>query len=351
MTSSSSSKKYLITRYPILVGAGFVWSAWLVLMLVTDNWGLFADNWFMSVTMMAGSFIAGSTSEGGGAVAFPVMTLWFHIEPRIARDFSLLIQSVGMSAASFTIICLRVPVEWRAVLFAGLGGAIGVILGLDVISPLLTPAYSKVFFVSLWMSFAGALYLINVNRDREVLSRIESFNPGAASALFAAGVAGGIVSGIAGSGLDIVTFSLLVLAFRVCEKVGTPTSVVLMASNSLVAVLWREGFSTGMDPVAWSYWYVCVPVVVVGAPLGAWFIRDRSRHFVAGFLYLSIFAQYVAALVLIPFTTFLAMFSISTTVIGLLLFWAMAHLGGIRLAQVQTGRRTQAEAVGSIGIQ
>jgi uncharacterized membrane protein YfcA len=41
----------------------------------------------MSVTMAFGSFIAGATSEGGGAVAFPVMTLLFNIAPSIARDF------------------------------------------------------------------------------------------------------------------------------------------------------------------------------------------------------------------------------------------------------------------------
>ena len=35
------------------------------------------------------------TSEGGGAVAFPVMTLLLKIDPKVARDFSLMVQSVG----------------------------------------------------------------------------------------------------------------------------------------------------------------------------------------------------------------------------------------------------------------
>ena len=35
------------------------------------------------------------TSEGGGAVAFPVMTLALQIKPTVARDFSLMIQSCG----------------------------------------------------------------------------------------------------------------------------------------------------------------------------------------------------------------------------------------------------------------
>jgi hypothetical protein len=38
---------------------------------------------------------SGMTSEGGGAVAFPVMTLALGIPPAVARDFSLMIQSCG----------------------------------------------------------------------------------------------------------------------------------------------------------------------------------------------------------------------------------------------------------------
>lgn len=35
------------------------------------------------------------TTEGGGAIAFPVMTLAMHIQPTVARDFSMMIQSCG----------------------------------------------------------------------------------------------------------------------------------------------------------------------------------------------------------------------------------------------------------------
>jgi hypothetical protein len=58
----------------------------------------------MSITMIFGSMVAGATSEGGASVAFPVMTLVFGIAPVVARDFSFMIQSVGMTCASFTIL-------------------------------------------------------------------------------------------------------------------------------------------------------------------------------------------------------------------------------------------------------
>lgn len=55
----------------------------------------YPEYWPMPLTMVLGSFVGGITSEGSGAVAFPVMTLALHIAPGIARDFSIMIQSIG----------------------------------------------------------------------------------------------------------------------------------------------------------------------------------------------------------------------------------------------------------------
>ncbi len=58
-----------------------VFIVWVIAMAMGDRWTLFVPNGFMSLVMAAGSFVAGSTSMGGGAVAFPVMTLAFDIVP------------------------------------------------------------------------------------------------------------------------------------------------------------------------------------------------------------------------------------------------------------------------------
>ena len=52
----------------ILGTAAVVWALWLLGMVDGDRWALFGEAWFMSVTMAFGSFVAGATSEGGGAV-------------------------------------------------------------------------------------------------------------------------------------------------------------------------------------------------------------------------------------------------------------------------------------------
>jgi uncharacterized membrane protein YfcA len=309
-----------------------VWILWAYGMQSGDRWHLFEANYFMSLTMAVGSFIAGATSEGGGAVAFPVMTLGFKISPDVARDFSLLIQSVGMIAAGATIFFTRIPVLGKAVLWSSLGGALGISLGFELLARWpLPPVYAKMLFTSVWLSFAFALFWINRYHDREVHDHIERFSGRHILMLGGVGLLGGIVSSITGSGLDILTFSLLVLRFRISEKIATPTSVVLMGINALVGSLYKGGLRHDLAPEAWSYWWVCVPIVCVGAPLGAWFIRNRSRLFVASILYFSIAVQFIAALIILPLTPKLIAFATIVFSLGLLLFYRMSKRGIRRL--------------------
>jgi uncharacterized membrane protein YfcA len=308
-----------------------VWVAWAAAMFAGDRWGLFREGWIMSATMALGSFVAGATSEGGGAVAFPAMTLFLGIEPTVARDFSLMIQSVGMTSAAATILLTGIRVEPRAILWASLGGAVGIVVGLEHIAGLLAPNFAKLLFTSTWLSFGTALFTINRYHEREVHHRIVHFLPRHALLLFGTGVVGGIVSSITGSGLDITVFSLLVLRLRINEKVATPTSVVLMALNACVGFLWKGGVRGDLAPEAWSYWWVCVPIVVLGAPIGARFIEFRSRLFVSGLLYTAIAIQTVAALLIVPLTVGLIAFSAAVFASGTLFFRWMAARGVRRL--------------------
>ena len=309
-----------------LATAAIVWVPWLVGMAWTDGWSLFEDNAFMSVTMVVGSFIAGATSEGGGAVAFPVMTLGFGIPPHVARDFSLMIQSVGMVAAGASILLTGIPVVRSSLLPTSVGGALGVVLGLELLAPIVPPPFAKMLFTSVWLAFAVALWLIN-RSDRPTLGDIEAPSPTLRSVLFLTGIVGGMVTSITGSGLDILTFSLLVLLCRVSEQVATPTSVVLMGINALVGAAWKGTLGAGLAPTAWDYWWVCVPVVVLGAPLGAQVIRHCSRQVIARLLMASILVQFVAALLIIPQSPALLGFSTAVFTTGLAGFLWMARRG------------------------
>jgi len=320
-------------RYRKLIGLGIplllVHVIWWSQMIKNDTLSMFnalvgptaTPAYYMSITMIFGSMFAGATSEGGAAVAFPVMTLIFNIAPPVARDFSFMIQSVGMTAASFNILFMRVHIVWTSVIYCTIGGLIGVTFGLEHVAPQLTPPYAKMYFVVIWASFAGALYWLNRIHDRPVYLTVNPTNTPEiwqsadlvphtwriaalvlnwkALTLLAGGFLGGIFTSMSGSGIDICSFALLTLYFRVSEKVATPTSVVLMAVNSFIAMCYRQFYMEGLHPEAWSFFVVCVPIVVIGAPMGALVGSYFHRLVLAGLVYFVDAAQLIGALAVV----------------------------------------------------
>ena len=111
------------------------------------------------------------------------------------------------------------------------GGAIGALTGFYTLDVWLSGSQKKMGFVTIWFSFAFALFLLNRYSDRKTYYKIHHFNAWKAAVLLLAGIIGGLFTSFAGGGLDICSFSTLTLLFRVTEKVATPTSVLLMASN------------------------------------------------------------------------------------------------------------------------
>eukprot|EP00240_Pyramimonas_obovata_P004990 CAMPEP_0118931978 /NCGR_PEP_ID=MMETSP1169-20130426/8874_1 /TAXON_ID=36882 /ORGANISM="Pyramimonas obovata, Strain CCMP722" /LENGTH=404 /DNA_ID=CAMNT_0006874561 /DNA_START=81 /DNA_END=1295 /DNA_ORIENTATION=+ len=286
----------------VVMPAIFFHLCWWSYMIKHDLFHLFEDKYYMTITMVFGSMIAGATSEGGASVAFPVMTLAFNIKPAVARDFSFMIQSCGMTAAMFTIFYMGVMIEKRSFTYCSIGGAIGIILGLEEIAPRMTPAEKKIGFVSIWFAFAFSLFWLNRNFGRHVHLEIQNF-PGAyywrAWVLFLAGFLGGIFSSIAGSGIDICSFATLTLLFRISEKVATPTSVCLMAVNTVIGFTWRQFYMGGVEAESWEFLAVCVPVVVFGAPFGSVLGSFCHRLVLAAFVYATDTVQFVAAYIIV----------------------------------------------------
>ena len=108
--------------------------SWFVYVTASDQWGRVGDAWRTSVTMLFGSFVAGSTPQGGGAVAFPVFTKILDITAPVARSFSLSIQATGMIMASATILIAGRKVDKRAIAIGTAGGLVGFLIGAFVLS-------------------------------------------------------------------------------------------------------------------------------------------------------------------------------------------------------------------------
>jgi uncharacterized protein len=132
-----------------------VWVLWLALgrnLAISSM----AHYWRISVTMVFGSFSGGATSEGGGGIAFPVLTKVLHIPATQARLFTYAIQTVGMGTASLTILFLRVPIERRFLCFATPAAIAGVIFSGTMIAPYVKATEVRVFFSVLMTSVAIA---------------------------------------------------------------------------------------------------------------------------------------------------------------------------------------------------
>jgi len=315
-------RNILVVLIPILIALVI----WIASMSAFEKWSLFIDNWFMSVTMVFGSFIAGASSEGGGAVAFPVMTLVFGIVPDVARNFGLAIQSVGMTAASYLILVRKIKVEYKYLLPVSIGGALGMILGTLYLVPLVTAPFAKMLFVSFWLSFGLVLFYVNEIYKRKTYDQLSHFRSSEKVTIVLVGIFGGAISALLGSGIDIFSFSYITMRYHLSEKVATPTSVIIMAINSVVGFALHYFIIQDFGPAEFDYWLVCIPVVIFGAPIGAYFISSRTRGFVSKFLYVVILAQFVGALLIIKPTGSLLFFSILVFVIGIGLFFGFAWL-------------------------
>ncbi len=305
------------------VPALLVLSAWLFFMQSTASWDLFRDNWFMTVVMIFGSFIAGASSEGGGAIAYPAMTLLFNIEPDVARNFSFAIQSVGMTFASIWIIISRIKIETNYLFLAGIGGFFGIIFGTFFITTLIKPDFTKMMFVSFWLSFGIALWIVNFVNSRKTRQELPVLNRYQKIELLMVGVVGGIFSSVLGNGLDICTFSYVVLKYGLSEKIATPTSVILMASNAIIGFILHTFFLDTMQTEAINYWLVCIPVVIFGAPLGAFVINRIGRKKIALLLIIIIITQFFTALYVIRPGLELGLFSLMIFLTGIVLFFVL----------------------------
>jgi uncharacterized protein len=256
-------------------------------------------NWRVSLTMVFGSLVGGGTSEGGGAVGFPVLTKALAVPADQARLFSFAIQTVGMGCATISIVRNRVPLEWRAIRFGAPAAMVGVFVSCQYLAPMLQGGTVRLVFTAILVGLGLALWISRrFAPDRRDF--IELFGPGERAALVGAGLLGGLLSGLAAVGENTIMFVLLVLGFRVCERVVTPTTVVLLT------IVTCTGFATHafvMDdfrgPVV-DMWLAAVPIVAIGAPTGALICTRLSRDVIVRILYVLISIEFTSTLLLVP---------------------------------------------------
>ncbi len=271
----------LMKYWYLYVGSLYV--VWSMLIVGFGHWLAALAHWRMAVVMVLGSVVAGSTPMGGGTVAFPVLVLLFHQPANMGRDFAMAIQALGMTSAMVFILCRRTPVRLRMLAGGSAGAAVGLLLGTFGIAPHLPETIAKLLFSSVWVSFG----ILTLAKNREicaldgtpVLSR-----PADAGIAFTAGLVGGIVNSVIGVGIEMVLYTVLVLRYRCDLKVAVPTAVSMGALTSLMGIGLHAALADVGREVFYN-WLAAAPIVVFGAPLGAYLVsvipRIRTLYAVA----------------------------------------------------------------------
>jgi uncharacterized membrane protein YfcA len=231
--------------------------------------------WPMSLVMILGSLVAGSTPMGGGAVSFPFLVLWLGIPPDIARNFGLVIQALGMTSAMIFILCRRVPIQGRMLSWTVAGAAVGMLLGTFVIAPFVPPSFVKLTFACMWMSFA----VLTIAKNREFCS-ITGVRPIEQDVAMRTGVLvgliGGIIASIIGLGVEMALYTVLVLLYRCDLKIAVPTAVSAMAVTSVMGVIVHLYLRDIPRDVVMKF-LAAGPLVIFGAPIGTYIVSVIPR--------------------------------------------------------------------------
>ena len=277
-------------------------AVWITIGLREDIFKAIATYYPMMLAMVVGSLVAGSTPLGGGVVAFPVGVLVLGFMPTQGRDFSLLIQSVGMTAASYLILYNKQH------LIAGSGdfmakmiifSAVGLIIGFEClpVSPYImnivyTTTVVCIVCVLMYQDYVNKLKMrtpenaIGQERTNPIITKWDI-----PLVLFAIG--GGLLTSQIGSGADITCylFANFLSAFNKESVIGsgnyndnsfTAMSVIVMASNSILGSVLRlctqQNDSLKVSHEVLLCLFSCVPIVVLGAPIASLFLKPANQR-------------------------------------------------------------------------
>lgn len=244
---------------------------WGFLFTTFNDLAFLGSHWHYPAIMVLGAFVAGLTPEGGGAVAFPVLSIFFNVDRVIARDFSLMIQSIGMTSASIFILTNKAntlrnykPLLWFVpVSFAGF------VLGMQLLQNI--PVFIiQALFLSLITTFAIAY--IN-SKHRGDLHALAASRPADRILLTVILILGGMCASLFGTGADIILYTLLVTRFTMNEKIATHMSIILMASISILGYAYRHFVDAGLSPDQFRTWLCAYPVVLFMAPFGTYILQ------------------------------------------------------------------------------
>lgn len=261
-----------------------IWPVWAVTVLAVliyliasgPGFALFETHWIYSVIMVFGSAVAGFTPEGGGAVAFPVLNLYFDVTAAAARDFSLAIQSIGMTSAAVWILT-RKNHDLAVFKYVPLYAAVNMLafVAVSAVYASLDFRVIQMLFVSLALSFILAY---KVGQGQGHRDQAHPASPLQFTVFMLASLAGGAASAVFGTGADMLIYIALTSFYGMKEKNSTDISIVLMAVVSVLGTAYRGLVLEDIQPEVYLMWLAAAPVVLFFAPIGNWLLGHVRKE-------------------------------------------------------------------------
>ena len=187
----------------------------------------------------------GLFGSGGSILTVPIMVYLLHINPVEATGYSLFV--VGLtSTIGGTIYINRKLVNFKTALVFGVPSLICVFLTRKFLMPLIpNPIYITSSFIlsketSIMLVFALLMMMVAYNMIRkarteeELTVDIHKFNY---LQLAKAGILAGVLTGILGVGGGFIIIPALVLYAKISVRMSVGTSLLIIASNSLIGFL------------------------------------------------------------------------------------------------------------------
>ena len=256
-----------------------------------------------------------------------------------------------MAAAS--IILAGRKVDWKALGLGVAGGTVGLLVGFFTIGDPSThfwdsrvdSAYVKVSFTLIIFAVALIVRLCATQESR--FDEVPHWGRRAVLMMLVFAFIGGIFSSLTGSGTDVMLFVFIVLVAQVSPKVAIPTSIIAMAFVSVIGFaivgLWHGQLNIGLEagqvvsvggkafgPQSaiqfdlFGIWLAAAPVVVWGAPFGAWCAAKVSERTIIWFVAtMAILEVLTTAIFLEQLHTDMVLTSYA--IIGLFFTWWAVH--------------------------
>ena len=288
-----------------------------------DAW-LYPD-WLIAPIMAFGSFVAGSTFLGGGAIAFPALTKILSIDPVTAKSFSLAIQAVGMSSASLYILSRVRNLPYNFMALYTVGASFGLFLSFAFIESRVPAVDLRIAFTLFLMCFLVVYLLTRHSHNTSTEAHLEKTYRDIIITLMG-GTLGGLIAGLLGSGADLVGFCLLAMYFRIEIIRATQVSVILMAVSSIIGLGLKALFFGGVGQQVLNLWVLAAPVVLFGAPLGAALCRRIPPNLLLGFICFIVTVEVISTILLVPIDSNRVFVYGLAVAVSLLILFLVAYL-------------------------